>query len=166
MPLHARPETTENIVLPNRLKLSSLIIAMIVGCGFSMHAVPGSSPEDAVIAPDDQAACEQRMMKHFDRNGWVGITPEHGEGGAITVGHVFADSPAERAGVRRGDMIHRVNGHQIPGDEAVMREIYASFRPGSAIIFDLGRNGERLSVEIQPEPIPQSILEEWIDQEC
>jgi S1-C subfamily serine protease len=118
------------------------------------------------VEPDASAACAQRMSEHFSRRGWVGITPEVGADDVISVVEVFSGSPADEAGVRRGDLLRGINGIRHAGDPAAFRAAYDSFRPGVTVVFDLERNGESLSVEVHLKPIPESMLEQWIREEC
>lgn len=118
------------------------------------------------VKDDDFNACAQKMTKHFGQNGWIGITPEYDEDGAIVVEHVFADSPAEKAGIRKGDFVHGINGQNRKTAPARFIEEYDSLRPNRVAIFDLEREGRRLSISVLVEPIPESVLEHWIQEEC
>jgi S1-C subfamily serine protease len=118
------------------------------------------------IKDDDFTACAQQMTKHFGQRGWIGFTPENDEDGAILVEHVFADSPAEKAGIRKGDFVRGVNGQDRETAPARFLEEYDSVRPNRVTIFDLEREGRRLSVSVLVELIPDSVLEHWIQEEC
>jgi S1-C subfamily serine protease len=127
---------------------------------------PATDPRAVASPAAGSSECAQRMTEHFGQRGWVGITPEVDEAGAINVADVFTDSPAERAGVRRGDILRGINGIPHGGDPAAFRSAYDSLRPGIDVVFDLERDGGRLAVEVRVEPIPEAVLEQWIRQEC
>jgi C-terminal processing protease CtpA/Prc len=106
------------------------------------------------------------MTRHFSHKGWVGITPQYDEDGSIRVTQVFADSPAEKAGIQEGDFIRGLNGQdRETAPEGFMLE-YDSLRPNRAVIFDLEREGSQRSVSVQVETIPETVLEDWISEEC
>jgi C-terminal processing protease CtpA/Prc len=115
---------------------------------------------------DDFAACAQKMTEHFTTRGWIGITPEYDEDGSIFVEHVFADSPAEKGGIRKGDFVRGINGQDRETAPARFSEEYDALRPNQTTTFDLEREGRRLSVSVLVEPIPESVLDDWIQQEC
>ena len=60
---------------------------------------------------EEISACVQKMNETFLRKGWVGITPEYADDGSIVVKHVFADSPAAKAGMREEDIVRGLDGH-------------------------------------------------------
>ena len=121
----------------------------------------------SVQAGDDAFTdCAEQMTRHFSQKGWVGITPEYSEDGAILVEHVFADSPAEKAGVRKGDLVRGINGQDRASAPVRFMEQYDSLRPNQVTVFDLEREGSRLSVSIHVVAIPESVLEDWIQEEC
>ena len=90
--------------------------------------------------------------------GWVGIevqelTPELAESfklgstdGALIAG-VMRGSPAEKAGIKPGDVLVKVAGKQVK-DAQVMLELIAALQPGSSSRFNLKRDGRDLAVDI------------------
>jgi Do/DeqQ family serine protease len=64
--------------------------------------------------------------------------------GALVSG-VEAGSPADRAGIRQGDVILAVNGREV-GDSNVLRNTVASLKPGSTATVTLLRDGRETTV--------------------
>jgi len=120
----------------------------------------------AQAADENVNACAEQMMKKFGEKGWVGITPEYGDDRAIIVVHVFANSPAEKAGILKGDLVRGINGQDRETAPGKFLEEYDALRPNQATDFDLERDGRRLTVSVMVEPIPQAVLERWIQEEC
>lgn len=75
--------------------------------------------------------------------------PEAAEGsmGAVVV-QVTADSPAEDAGIRRGDIIIAVNGQGLSG-EATLAKRVAALAPGDKATLLLVRQGRQRSVTVK-----------------
>jgi serine protease Do len=92
------------------------------------------------------------------------VTPEDAEAfglervaGAVVQG--FADdSPAQRAGMQRGDVIVAVDGRPIQASNELQRVI-AQRRPGETVAIDVVRYGQRQQVRLQlaEAPGPQSV---------
>jgi len=77
----------------------------------------------------------------------VGITLEN-SGQGVRIDRVHADSPAERAGLRAGDVIRGVNGRQVRTDDDVVNAI-ASASPGQKLRFDIGAGDQVRAVEVE-----------------
>ena len=71
--------------------------------------------------------------------------PSDAKGVIIT--EVTVDGPAEKAGVKRGDVILRVNGKEIQSRDE-LRLTIAQMRPGSKVAIDLSRDGRPVSVDV------------------
>lgn len=91
--------------------------------------------------------------------GWLGIetqdlTPELAEAfaledvRAIAVRRVRSDSPAERGGVRRGDLITHIDGQPIRSERDALNRI-ASVRPGTTVQLSIVRDGATVSVAVK-----------------
>lgn len=66
---------------------------------------------------------------------------------AVVVRSVVADSPADQAGLKPGDVITAVNGESIP-DPATFVDLVQSFEPGEEVTLTTYRSGESESLEI------------------
>ncbi len=65
-----------------------------------------------------------------------------------TIGHVLADSPAAKAGIREGDRIVRIEDKSDPGwEDILVKEIASAQRPMSVVI---ERQGKQIPVMITP----------------
>jgi serine protease DegS len=81
--------------------------------------------------------------------GWLGVSVEQEErsGGAVLhVQAVAPDGPAERAGLRPGDVITRIEGQPIDDVRLTMLEV-ALLRPGEGLALTVERSGR--AVELQ-----------------
>lgn len=77
---------------------------------------------------------------------------------AVVIRSVIADSPADQAGIKIGDVITAVNGKNI-ADPASFVDLMQSFEPGEEITLTTYRSGESESLEIDV------VLDENPDQE-
>lgn len=83
---------------------------------------------------------------------------EEGMGPYVSVHTVFADSPAEKAGLKRGDKLLRVNDRKAPrGDSAgifAARKVKRLLIPEETNTLLIERDGEQLDIELTPEAAP------------
>lgn len=110
--------------------------------------------------------CVHAMKEEFSQRGWVGINmaPDE-EAGGVFLTWVAPDSPAEDAGLKKGDLLTSLNG--VPYDEANEENLaneYKSFRPGKTVTFGIERNDEAMEITAELEPIPEEILAKWIGE--
>ena len=133
-----------------------------------MMPVATLSAEEEVhkTCPEDAADCAQGMKEKFKKRGWVGINMEYDkERGVTVISNVVANSPAEKAGFKVGDVLQGLNGvaYNEENEEALKTE-FASFQPGNSATFKVERDGKSMDIHVDLEQIPQSILAQWVGQ--
>lgn len=82
-------------------------------------------------------------------------TGDPGIRGALVVG-VFINSPADRAGIRAGDIITAIDGEAIQGIRDLLERV-TLYRPGDKIAVMLARQSDRLTLDMQVIQRPQQI---------
>jgi len=98
--------------------------------------------------------------------GWLGvmiqdITPELAKsfGLSTTEGVLVSDvskgSPAEKAGLKRGDVITRFDGKEVK-DSHMLSRVVATTRPKTNVTIDIIRDGKEKSLQVQIGTMPQS----------
>ncbi len=106
---------------------------------------PGQTVPYRVARDGAERTVEVAVAKHPDGYGvgWDGVRPRVG----IVVGGFTTDSPAARAGVRKGDQIVEVNGQAPGGIEAIPKLIGAADGP---VRLTLLRDGGHVHVDVTP----------------
>jgi membrane-associated protease RseP (regulator of RpoE activity) len=66
--------------------------------------------------------------------------------GSVLVSQVDADGPAGRAGLKAGDIILKVDGKAVEGDE--LRDLVRKVEPGSEVVVTVQRDGQAQDVRI------------------
>jgi len=98
--------------------------------------------------------------------GWLGvmiqdITPELAKSFGLSttegvlVSDVTKDSPAEKTGLKRGDVITRFNGKEVKDSHMLSRTVAAT-RPKTNVSIDIIRDGKEKSLQVQIGTMPQS----------
>jgi M6 family metalloprotease-like protein len=113
--------------------------------GFAIAADPDLSVyrtvEQAVVAKIARSAGPAGAVPGF--LGWY-VGPVGS--GKLTVLEVSADSPADRAGVRPGDIVQKIDGVSVK-DEAEVGEIIHARPPGTAVKLTLSRDGKPIELK-------------------
>jgi serine protease Do len=78
----------------------------------------------------------------------LGIEVARETRGGVVVGRVAAGSPAERAGLRRGDLVREVDGAAVRSFRGLLAAL-AERAPGEVVKVTLERNGRRLERELK-----------------
>ena len=100
-----------------------------------------------------------------DGTAWLGVftqslTAELREGldysgGGVLVQRVVSDSPAGRGGVKRGDVIVRVDSHSVDSPDDLASAIQAS-SVGETVVLTVVRDGARESLRVKLADRPES----------
>ena len=71
------------------------------------------------------------------------------------VSSVNEDSPAERAGVKRGDVILELNGHPVDDSNSLRNQV-SRLKPGTTASLKLLRGGQERNVSVQLAELPRT----------
>ena len=67
-------------------------------------------------------------------------------GGEITISNVYKDSPADKAGMREGDIIYQVDDHSVSGQDLETVVSWIKGEQGTDVVIHVLRNGEELEL--------------------
>ena len=75
------------------------------------------------------------------------------ENEGVMISKVEKDSPADKAGIRKGDIVTKVNGESVNSPEDLQMTV-GSLKPGSDARIDLVRDKKKMTVTIRPNNRP------------
>jgi serine protease Do len=91
--------------------------------------------------------------------GWLGVSIQNldedmreamgiDERRGVLIGDVFAGQPADKAGIRRGDVVVSINGNDVT-DVNDLRNAVADIRPGSNVPVTVVRDGKKTTMKVK-----------------
>src|SRR6266566_6251495 len=129
------------------------------GVGF---AIPANLARDVMQSLRDKG----RVVRGYIGASVQTLTPELAEAmklkgqptGAL-VGEVTPKSPAEKAGIKTGDLITGVNGKKI-SDARELRLMIGSMAPGTKVEIEVNREGQNKTLNVELGEMPAGVAEE------
>ncbi|MGH9682484.1 MAG: DegQ family serine endoprotease [Candidatus Acidiferrales bacterium] len=76
------------------------------------------------------------------------------EGGGVLIGDVSPDTPASRAGLKKGDVILKLNGQPVESNTALQVQI-SQMAPGAAVKLEILRDGKTENVTVTLGELPE-----------
>lgn len=91
------------------------------------------------------------LRQNINNNPQAGLRVDEDNG--ILIAKVMPNSPAAQAGLRAGDVIHKVNGQPVKNAEDIQKSVEDS-QVGSNLQFELRRNQTQMNVAVKPGALP------------
>jgi Do/DeqQ family serine protease len=91
------------------------------------------------------------LKQNINNNPQAGLKVEEDKG--ILIAKVMPNSPAAQAGLRAGDVIHKVNGQAVKNAEDIQKAVENS-QVGRNLQFELRRNQTEMNVAVKPGAFP------------
>ena len=143
-----------------------LLLVAVTAILVAPSVFAGDESKKGQQCPNEVEECVRAMKEQFSERGWVGINMEASEeAGGVVLTWVSPNSPAEEAGLKKGDLLTSLNG--VPYDEAneeKLKQEYKAFRPGRMATFGIERDGKGQDITVTLEPMPEEILAKWIGE--
>jgi membrane-associated protease RseP (regulator of RpoE activity) len=126
-----------------------LILAGTLGGLYAAGVFNGGGSTSAAAAPSQVSS---------DQGAWLGIQIVQSTDGP-TIASVIASSPADKAGLQRGDVIKAIDGTSVSNVQAV-HDALKDKKPGDTVTISITRNGNAqdvtVTLEAQPEPLARA----------
>lgn len=138
----------------------------LVGINTAIFSTSGGYQGIGFAIPSNMArvVMENLIKKGKVVRGWLGIviqpvTPELAkqfglkEEKGVLVGDVVEDSPAEKAGIQRGDVIIEYEGKEV-SEPAALRNMVANTQPGKEVNIKILREGKEKTLHVTIAELP------------
>ena len=139
--------------------LKATVVRIGVLAALALMAVTGVLVFRAVDSGSSASAAPGAQDQQQQEKAWLGImftrTPD-----GLTIAQVIADSPADKAGLKRGDVIKAVNATAVETQQNLTDQLKDK-QVGDTITLTIDRDGQTqdvsVTLEARPEPLPQAI---------
>jgi membrane-associated protease RseP (regulator of RpoE activity) len=137
--------------------LAALVVVAAAGVLFLRAIDTGSSASAAPVTQEEQQQDQQQAQDQ--ENPWLGLRLVEAADG-LTISYVIADSPADTAGLQRGDVITAVDGTAVETPQD-FHDALADKSVGDTVTLSISRDGQAQDVtatlEAQPEALAPAI---------
>jgi S1-C subfamily serine protease len=116
------------------------LIALLVG--LCLVAFVGLSRAD-----DEKKKDDEKKPAPTAKKGYLGIRFEIEEGKGAVIQEIMPSSPAEKAGLKVGDVIVKVGKTEVK-DEDTLRESVGDMKPGDKLTVVLKRDGKEQTMDV------------------
>lgn len=107
--------------------------------------------------------CLDKMATKYKAHGWVGIEGDKKDGGHFVIKKVIDGSPAEAAGLQKGDVLVAMNGVKFADENKdKLKKIKHSLAPGKTLKYTVKRNGKAKEVAVTLGKVPDEVLAQWV----
>ena len=141
----------------------ALVIAGALGGLYAAGVFSGGGSSNAAVAASQggalsAASLSQDNTSSSDQSVYLGVQIAQTADGP-TVGSVIADSPADKAGLQRGDVIKAIDGTSVSDVQAI-RDAIEGKNAGDKVTVSITRNGNAqdvtVTLEAPPTPLTQA----------
>ena len=143
------------------MKKGRWIWVLILAVAVAGPALAGEKKHDCTASTQD---CLNKMAAKMKQKGWVGIEYDKSEkGDKQTVKKVVSGSPAEQAGLKKGDVLLAINGvHFGDEDKEKWAKVKKAWKPGQTITYTVARDGKKKDVQVTLAKVPEDVMAQWI----
>jgi S1-C subfamily serine protease len=135
------------------LGIGSLFVRDALGPG--QPPAPGNMFVPVDLVAPILSELRERGRSRASVRAWLGVNCDEDDG-EVRVARVNPDSPAEAAGLRRGDRILRIDGVAVKGLAQLWHQLWSG-APERAVALEIRRDGESRSVVVRSQDRAQSL---------
>jgi serine protease Do len=128
----------------------------VVGSGYAFSRAEAPSSGMALAIPVGLVKSVTTEIKEKGKvsRGWMGVSISENEKGQVEINNVEADSPAELAKLKEGDIILKLDGKNIASASMFASEI-RNKKPGQDVNLQVEREGKTVEVKVKLGEYPE-----------
>ena len=108
--------------------------------------------------------CAAQTRELYETRGWMGVELERNEDGSLRVTTVVPDGPAERSGIKEGDILVSLNGRALSRDTSEFALTKGDdWKIGGVLTVGARRGAETVTFKVTLRKIPEPLLAQIIE---
>ncbi len=141
----------------------TLLAMLAMAVAATVPAIAGHGHEKCSY---DTQACLNMMSEKMKNSGWIGVDlDKNAETGVLTEKKVIEGSPAEKAGLKTGDVLYAIDGIVLnDANQEKIKKAKMAWKPGTSISYTIKRDGQDRKAAITLAPMPADILAKYIGE--
>ena len=141
--------------------MKKLVAVLVLVLVVALPAMAGEKGKCAGSGED----CLKKMSQKMAHKAWLGIEYDSDEHGRWVVKDVYENSPAQKAGFQKGDVLLAVDGEAYSKEnKKALSTVFASLEPGSTAQYVVKRQGAKVKLEATLSSVPQDVQAKWINE--
>ncbi len=124
--------------------------------------LPSFAAEKSYKCPLDTQTCLDRMVAKLKGSGWLGIHYEEQSSREPRITQIVPGSPAEKGGLRVGDVLVSVNGARYADNTeercVTCDRVKDVWKPGGKVEYVVRRDGQPVRVSATLAPLPPDVM--------
>ena len=139
-------------------KLFAILVVMLI---VAMPTMAGEKGKCAGSGED----CLKKMEQKIAHKAWLGIEYETDDSGRWVVTDVVDNSPAQKAGFQKGDVMLAVNGEKYSKEnKKALSAAYSKLEPGSTAQYIVKRGDGKVKLDATLGSVPKDLQAKWIHE--
>ena len=155
------------------MRHASILVAPLAMFALATSALAGGAECQKTAAANAQNAkhctataeeCKQYMTEAKTR-GWVGIEYDSTEDGSMVVEKVLSGSPAEKAGLKAGDVLVALNGVSLTdANKDKLKAVKSTMKPGATVTYGVKRAGQSQDFAVKLGTMPDDVYQAMVNE--
>ncbi len=139
-------------------KLFAILVVMLI------VAVPTMAGEKGKCEGSGED-CLKKMEQKIAHKAWLGIEYETDDAGHWVVEDVVDNSPAQKAGFQKGDVLLAMNGEKYSKEnKKALSAVYSKLEPGSSAQYVVKRGDKKIKLDATLGSVPKDLQAKWINE--
>lgn len=110
--------------------------------------------------------CLDKMATKLASKGWVGIELDKTDKGELVITKVIKHSPAQEAGLKKGDILVAMNGLSLTDEseenQKMLEKTWMTFKPGNEVAYAINRDGKKTKAKITLGQMPEEMVASYV----